>query len=367
MIGRGGQGHKAAAVALRDALVQDNVPWASSIELVDTGIVVEKALNGRMAPLLPSGDDIYNRLMMRGFYSLAGVCARIGSSAIQQNRKAVQKAFMKLWQAREPSLVISFVPLGLNYLMRCSLKIACPEARLVTVVTDMETNASHTWIDTCDVTAMNHVIIVGTAVLEEQARMLGYDKQLFRSTGMLVHPAFYTTDPNETTETAPPGDIVVFFGGFAPTRTVRIVKQALCTFPELNVVVICGGNARLQRQLERKSEPRCIVEGFIPPERVRSHFRNARVILGKPGPGVASEAAVCGVPFVTEKRKVMPQEVCVLREIERTNTGMVVDTLEQLPADLFARVEQCRDALKSYHNRAVFEVSAYVQGILQET
>ena len=34
--------------------------------------------------------------------------------------------------------------------------------------------------------------------------------------------------------------------------------------PQLEVVVLCGGNARLLQRLEAKAEPRLHAEGFVP-------------------------------------------------------------------------------------------------------
>ena len=52
--------------------------------------------------------------------------------------------------------------------------------------------------------------------------------------------------------------------------------------------------------LLRRSAPRGLTAVVVAPQR-------ATCVIGKPGPGVVAEAAVCGVPFVTERRAVMPQ------------------------------------------------------------
>ena len=43
------------------------------------------------------------------------------------------------------------------------------------------------------------------------------------------------------------------------------------------------------------------------PQRVRDLFRRAKFVVGKPGPGVVSEACVSGVPLVVESRAIMSQ------------------------------------------------------------
>ena len=48
-------------------------------------------------------------------------------------------------------------------------------------------------------------------------------------------------------------------------RVEAIVRAALRSHPALVLVVICGHNATLCRRLKEMDEPRCTVEGFIPP------------------------------------------------------------------------------------------------------
>ena len=111
----------------------------------------------------------------------------------------------------------------------------------------------------------------------------------------------------------------------------------------------------------------CEVEGFIPPEAVRAHMAAASFILGKPGPGVVSEAAAAGTPFVTERRYAMPQERPVLEWIGEAQTGVVVDSLTKLPNDLLGRVEACRAAIDAHMaaRPAVWIVADAVRSLLE--
>jgi len=374
LIGRGGGGHKASAIAIRDCLIQRQVSWSANIEFIDIGEVVEEAIHGCCAKYCCSGDDIYNELMKRGYYLFAGWSGAVAKRTIGNNKKRIMRHLTELWADREPSLVISFVPF-LNTLVRHSLLKACPGSQLVTVVTDMESSDAHPWLDPSDDTADIHTIVAGTTVLEEQARALGYSK-LLRTSGMVVHPAFYKQ------EEAPPctGDsetrfaqsALIFFGGFAPVRVEQIAMHVLTSLPNLHVVVVCGGNDGLARRLRRvvgmrSMADRCTVEGFIPAERLRQYMRSCDVVIGKPGPGVAAEAAVCRLPFVTERARVMPQERCVLEWLENCGIALVVDNLEKLPADVFQSLHACRKAFsKLESNTAVFEICAHLENMLSD-
>lgn len=374
LIGRGGGGHKAAAVAIRDCLIQKQVPWSTNIELIDIGEVVEEAIHGCCAKCCCSGDDIYNELMKRGCYIFAGWSGAVAKHTIGNNRKRIMRHFSELWADREPSLVVSFVPF-LNALMRNSLLKACPGSQLVTVVTDMESSDAHPWIDPPDDAAEIHTIVAGNKTLEEQAKSLGY-AHILRTSGMVVHPAFYRQEEAPLhigdSEAGFAQSVLIFFGGFAPMRVEQIAMNALASSLDLHIVVVCGGNDELARRLRKavgvKSlADRCAVEGFIPAERLRQYMKNCAAVLGKPGPGVTAEAAVCRVPFVTERARVMPQEVCVLKWLEHCGTALVVDNLEKLPADLFQSLHACREAFsKLESNNAVFEISAHLEKMLSD-
>jgi len=362
MIGRGGGGHKASALALRDCLAQRGVQWVDDIELVDVGPIVEQAIHACCMKFCPSGDDIYNWLMKHSMYRMAGGCSHFAKASIGNNRVKIQQAFEDFWLFREPALVVSFVPF-LNSIMRASLTDACPGKLLVTVITDMEHSNSHPWIDPWDESAAKHILVVGNAKLEMQADALGYTGQTLRTSGMVVHPAFYAPgeivlDPNACPRA------LIFFGGFAPMRTKRIVKSFLASQAGIDLTVICGGNAKLQKKLRHLKHPRLLVEGFIPASRVRDHLKVSAFVLGKPGPGVVSEAAICRIPFVAEAANLMPQEHCALQFIKNMRTGIVLKSLEELPPDLPDQALACKKTLKMHHNDAVFELAEYLQSLL---
>ena len=82
--------------------------------------------------------------------------------------------------------------------------------------------------------------------------------------------------------------------------------------------MLVGKNRALQNRIEghiTSNSPlwtRCpvLVDGFIPPATLIEYVGSATCVIGKPGPGVVTEAAVLGVPFVTEiTERTMAQEV----------------------------------------------------------
>ena len=175
----------------------------------------------------------------------------------------------------------------------------------------------HLWIEPfAEDDATNHVIVVGSPLLQATARALRYPpRNTLATLGMVVHPSFYgdgghghaDAEADSPRAKADRPAAVIFFGGFAPNRAEAIARHVLERFEGLDVLVLCGGNAPLVGRLEAWGEPRLRAEGFVPSGRVRDHFRRAAFVIGKPGPGVVAEASVSGVPIVVDGTATMAQ------------------------------------------------------------
>jgi hypothetical protein len=386
--GRGGGGHKASANAVKDCLAQDAMVdggISCEVKLEDLGTLMETPVLGEFVQKtfswlgVPGGDDVYNFLMAKGWYRLADVATRMGANTIESKALAIGDYLCGYLATERPSLVVSYIPF-VNRVLREALQHVLPGVRLLTVITDMEHSEAHRWIDRFDSTAAQHTIVAGGRHLQSQAIELGYDGvHVLRTGGMVVHPAYYQTRADPATNT---GDTVrarldatlptavLFFGGFGPPLMEQIAEQLLAQF-ELNLVLLVGKNDGLATRLEdriARGDPLwtrnpILVDGFIPPATLIEYIGSASCVIGKPGPGVVSEAAVLGVPFVTEHNdRTLAQEVCVVDYVKAEGIGVVVHSLtEAYPEDLFEQLERCRGALSSIQNNAVFDVSAFCQ------
>ena len=87
---------------------------------------------------LPSGDDVYNICMSRGWYRLAEATTRAGINAVEKNFEAIGDFLCDYFARERPALVVSFIP-NINRVLREGLKHVLPGVRLLTVITDMET------------------------------------------------------------------------------------------------------------------------------------------------------------------------------------------------------------------------------------
>ena len=289
--------------------------------------------------------------MKHGYYRLAALSGPLASLVIRVMGGKLSRGLESFWRERPPDAVVCFVPFC-GSVLRSSLLRVCPEAPLVTVVTDMAHSRAHSWFDRYDaVESVNHVICAGSAVLQAQATALGYPPaHVLATSGMVVHPVYYASNHFDVesgsaaaTAASPSrrsrgaagtafegghlgadGEMavgVIFFGGYAPAHVQRIVQSALASHAALRMVVICGGNSELLRRLKELNDPRCDAEGYLSPQQIRDFFRAADFVVGKPGPGVVAEALVCGLPYVTECRAPMAQEACVIDYLRSSGAG----------------------------------------------
>ena len=339
--------------------------------MVDVGYLIESFLTGRQVPRTSGfdGDELYNWLMRRGWYVAAQVCGPVAKLIAWLQRGKIERSLIRYFESRQPRAVVSFVPF-FNAAFRSALLRACPDAHLFTVVTDFKSTSTHPWIDAWDETdARRHVIVAGTEALQQQAEARGYPPgQILRTSGMVVHPSFSETpagdgDADEPSNAAAGPYALICFGGFAPTRrTLTLVRSMRQSRPDLRLVVLCGGNENLRRQLEalyEQAPQRCVAaEGALAGEEVAQRMRKAAFVVGKPGPGLASEACACGVPFVTDSCSVMEQERSVLAHLEESGVGIVLPRLTSLPPDLEDRLRAARAAIAAQpRNAAAREVA----------
>src|SRR5690348_1701168 len=140
----------------------------------------------------------------------------------------------------------------------------------------------------------------------------------------------------------------------------------------IQLVLICGKNERLQRELRAQVReiPR-LVEGFT--TNVPYYMQLADFFIGKPGPGSIAEAMAMGLPVIVERNAwTLPQERYNAVWVREKEVGLVVSTFaniveavaQLLNQETFAGF-QCN--ARRMHNRALFEIPVILSQILQQS
>jgi 1,2-diacylglycerol 3-beta-galactosyltransferase len=195
-----------------------------------------------------------------------------------------------------PAVVVSCHPLT----GRAALRLGVP---VVNVVTDLATRhrawrsaADHTIVAASDGLPVGRAFLAGPATTAERAAL------------------------RESLGLRPDRFVAVLTGGGEGSGGLARRATALSRL-DVDVVVLCGRNARLRRQLAAVPDDRLTVLGFV--TNVADWLRCADVVVGKAGPGTIAEAACCGAPLLLTSH--VPGQ-------ERGNTELVVSAGAGLPA-----------------------------------
>ena len=364
------------------------------------------------------GDGVYNWLLASGRANWVSTLHSIGTTLISLNERTLTDLFHAALAPRRFDMIVSCCPF-LNVCIAEAASTMRPVPPLVTLLSDFENSTDHPWMQD----PRQH-LICGTDASVVQAVELGHPEgRVHKVSGMVVHPDFYTcldapvTDVKSALGLHPHWRTVcIFFGGCAPYFVTDLVRSLMFVVEPLNIVLICGSSlgeltpalklvlpskrastppdspnssttdiplaavagapsnkrslesaTRLAREWGTHGDDDCRVHVVGYTQDVPFYMRIADVLVGKPGPGVISEAVVCGVPVVVEVNDAHtpPQEKAVSRWILDTGVGAVLSSFDELPAAITQeRVAGYKQAMSRVKNNAVFEAPEILQRIL---
>lgn len=366
-----GGGHRSAAMALQSVIAGLNLDWDVRLvnlqEILDALDIFRKLTGIRL-------EDIYNLLLAKGWTLGSRYLLPLMHGVIRVYHPAQVKLLAEFWLRQRPDMVISVVP-NFDRALFQSLEKSLPGVPFVTILTDLADYPPHFWIE-----KQEQYLICGTNRAVEQARALGHDSaRVFRASGMILRPEFYEKqtsdraaerqrlglDPN-----LPTG--LVLFGGQGSNVMLDIAERLGNSSLNLQLILICGRNQKLQKRLARlKTRHRIFVEGFT--KEIPFYMHLSDFFIGKPGPGSVSEAAHMGLPVIVERNAwTLPQERYNAEWILEQGAGIVlknfrgIDTaVEELLAG--GQLQAMKTKLSAMHNRAVFEIPPMLEKIFAES
>jgi 1,2-diacylglycerol 3-beta-galactosyltransferase len=363
-----GGGHRNAATALQVQIERLGLPLDVSLvnlqEVLDPLDILRKLTGIRI-------QEMYNKMLRHGWTLGSPQLMRFLQLVIWTYHWPSVKVLQKYWKEHPADMVVSVVP-HFNRAMREGFLKAAPGKPFVTVLTDLADYPEHFWIE-----KDSQYIICGTDKAVEQAREHGHvDGNVFRTSGMILHPRFYEATPaDQATERKklglnpklPTG--IVLFGGYGTWKMLDILRQINRSDLQVQLILICGRNDRLADALRR--EPTRIpihVEGFttqIPYFMALSDF-----FIGKPGPGSISEALAKHLPVIIDCNAwTLPQERYNAQWVREKQVGIVVHSHRETAgavAELLKPGElgQFRARTAAMENRAIFEIPLIFERIL---
>ncbi|NNM65324.1 MAG: galactosyldiacylglycerol synthase [Burkholderiales bacterium] len=351
-----GGGHRASALALQQAITARDPGW--TVRLVHLTEVLDPQGGFRkLTGIAP--EDLYNKRLAHGLTLGLAQELKLLQALIRLAHQPLLKSLQQHWLRTGPDMVVSLIP-NFNRALGQSLAASLPGVPFVTVLTDLADHPPHFWIEP----GIAQHVVCGSARAVQQARMAGHPAaHIHPTSGMIIRPDFYD-EPADFDRAArlqalgldparPTG--VVMFGGHGSRSMLNIAQR----LPEVQLVVMCGHNARLADKLRAlpATAPRLIL-GFTPD--VAAWMRLGDFFVGKPGPGALSEALQLGLPVVvTRNAWTMPQERYNTDWVRDNGFGLVLRSFGGIDAalpELLAALPAYRQRVSAYRNRAVFEV-----------
>jgi processive 1,2-diacylglycerol beta-glucosyltransferase len=126
--------------------------------------------------------------------------------------------------------------------------------------------------------------------------------------------------------------IILINGGARGGGPLREIYESVSTAARgANILVVCGQNNRLRRQVERIGDLRTRTFGFL--KDIHRYVAAADLVVTKPGALSAYEAFACKVPLLfTGLRCLMPQESGLFAAAHHYGFGFTVRTFAELEA-----------------------------------
>jgi 1,2-diacylglycerol 3-beta-galactosyltransferase len=363
-----GGGHRAAANALKDVIVEQRRPWDLRLlciqDLLDSIDFIRKSVG------IPF-QDIYNIMLRRGWTLGTAQMVPLMHLLIRLSHRAQVEVLARHWAGHRPDMVVSLIP-HYNRALREALDHAWPGTPFVTILTDIADYPPNFWLE-----RLNQYVICGSDQAVRQARACGIpESHIVRTSGMILHPRFYAPPPADRAAARirmglrpdlPTG--LVLFGGEGSTDMVKIARRLNREANHVQLILLCGRNETVRREIE--ALPRrvpMVVEGFT--RDVPRYMALADFFIGKPGPGCISEALAMGLPVIVERNAwTLAHERYNADWIEEHGVGMVVRNFshiaravrELLAPEPFARYRASAAAIR---NNAVYEIPDVLENIL---
>jgi 1,2-diacylglycerol 3-beta-galactosyltransferase len=366
-----GGGHRSAALALKAVVEEQYRDWEVRLlnlqDALDTLDIFRKVTGIRL-------QDIYNLVLKNGWTLGSAYLLRMMHLVIRIYHRSQVKLLAGLWCERRPNLVVSLIP-NFNRAIFESLQQALSGTELVTVLTDLADYPPHFWIE-----KQSQYFVCGTNRAVEQAIAMGHPlSRVFRVSGMILRPAFYKlADIDRAGERQklglapgiPTG--LVLFGGQGSDVMRNIAQDLGNSSLDLQLIVICGRNAKLKARLEKlQTRNRVHVEGFT--DRIPELMQLADFFIGKPGPGSISEAIHMGLPAIVEKNAwTLPQERYNAEWLKEQGLGLVLKNFRHVDVAVRellgeGKLDAMRRRASQFRNRAVFEIAGILGDIVNKT
>jgi hypothetical protein len=367
-----GGGHRNAAVALQTMATQQQRPWQVELiqfqELTDRFDVLRRLTGIRI-------QEQYNVLLQNGWTLGSVYLLRLLQATIRLFHGPLVNLLQNFWREKPADLLVSVIP-HFNREICESWNKVYPGRPFITLITDLADFPPRFWIEPLK----EQYVIAGTERAAEQARALGHDDaHIFRTSGMILRPDFYTTDDSDPIalrkELGLRPDLttaIVLFGGHGSKVMYDIASRLDAANAPLQLILICGRNEELAAKFTAQPWRMPVkVIGFT--KEIHKLMRAADFLIGKPGPGSIAEAMVRRLPVLIECNSwTLPQERYNAEWVVEKRVGLVLRNFREVVSGVQrmldpATLAEFRKNVAALENRAIFEIPEILEKLLRES
>ena len=294
-----GGGHRSTAIALAKQLCL--VAPNTSIHQVD---IQSPSLLGSLDILQRltgfSVVGLYNHILQNDLTAWDPLYLKFSRVNIRVLHRYGLRILIDHWRQTTPDIVISLIPL-FNSLLVESLETALPNARFLTVMTDLADSPPSYWFQ-----KPGHPVICPTAKAVEQGLQLGYSStDIIRTSGLVLSPDFYLpVEHDRATERLQLGlkpdrpTALLMSGANGASSMVEIIRKLNSIHFPFQMICLCGRvDDDTKQAIGFASRHPIFVEGYT--ERVPYFMSLCDLFIGKPGNICVCEAVHMNLPVIT--------------------------------------------------------------------
>ncbi|MEM9905617.1 MAG: glycosyltransferase [Cyanobacteria bacterium P01_D01_bin.44] len=373
---RGGGGHYATFLALRDVLAKQQPHWQLEPIFVDTlGAGTETQKENKVAHTIGKGSDqFYDLILKNGFGWVHLITVHIHKVLTWLNHRTEVGLLSDIWQQDPPDLVLSVVPFH-NRALWASLQPTQPGTPVVTLLTDFADSPSAYWVEP----STDNYLICSTEKAVEQAITAGVaPNRVIKTSGLVIHPKFYRPRPEEIAAERQALGLephrltgLVLFGANGSKAMLEVAKQLESFQDCLQLICLCGRNQAVADALRAKTDgqKRAIIS-FT--EDIPHYMHLADFLIGKPGNVSVSEAIRMKLPPIVERNFLtLPQERYAADWVKEKQVGLTVASFKEIASAVETLIQpenfaHYQENLAAFDNQAVFEVPQILQRILAD-
>lgn len=350
-----GGGHKATALALQAYL--QNFGYHVVLLNPYTQLLKRFDLSIRLTGM--TGEAFYNKYYLNNKYMhcLGGLLSVYIRLVFGLQKKSATHIVRSYLLEQQPACVLSVMPY-VNQIIVHAIRSTGIHMPFYTLITDFTEDFKMMWLQ-----SKEQKVICGTDIAQAYVAKKISSNNIYRISGMVVNQRFM--HPLPSTDNAENKTILVFFGGTLPERAMRIIKAVDSLPSQFQLIVICGHNQQAYQQLQNlHAKHKLTVLGYC--NKVHEIMCQADVLIGKPGPGVITEALCCQLPMIVEYNVfTMRQEKSNAKWLMQHGYGFRYRSVRHLLKQLVALLHDNRLAgvkarLSEYQNTALADMKKII-------